>query len=71
MPTIKINKFSRNQIDGNDEGSDINIITKKKGRPSKKVVVKEPEEPLYPLDQIIEEDEQSPISYDQLVGEEI
>ena len=66
MPTIKLNKFSRNQIDGNDEGSDINIITKKKGRPSKKVVVKEPEEPLYPLDQIIEEDEQSPISYDQL-----
>ena len=25
MPTIKINKFSRNQTDGNDEGSDMNI----------------------------------------------
>jgi hypothetical protein len=58
MPTIKLNKFSRNQIDGIEETGEI-VTTKKKGRPSKKAVIKELEqsEPISELDPIMEEEQ--------------
>lgn len=55
MPLVKLNKFSRNQIDGIEGGGEI-TTTKKKGRPSKKAIP-EPE-PISELDPIQEEDEQ-------------
>jgi hypothetical protein len=59
MPTIKLNKFSRNQIDGIDEQLGEIVTTKKKGRPSKKAVIKELEqsEPISELDPIMEEEQ--------------
>jgi hypothetical protein len=59
MPTIKLNKFSRNQTDGIDEQLGEITTTKKKGRPSKKAVIKELEqsEPISELDPIMEEEQ--------------
>ena len=55
MPVIKLNKFSRNQIDGIEGGGEI-TTAKKKGRPSKKAIL-EPQ-PVSELDPIQEEEEQ-------------
>jgi len=66
MPTIKLNKFSRNQIDGIDEQQLGEITTtKKKGRPSKKAVIKELEPVSSELDPIIEDEQPYEQPYEQ------
>ena len=64
MPTVKLNKFSRNQIDGIEETGEI-VTTKKKGRPSKKAVIKELEPVSSELDPIIEDEQPYEQPYEQ------